>query len=100
MTSRDQRLTYGLVGLVVGAFIGFLLRPDAFLIGQLPFTTVITRGSSLTGMDLILVPTAQMSFNVLLAGAIVGGLIGGVVGGFRPRRPKGLQKRLTRQSGW
>jgi hypothetical protein len=64
------------LGLIIGGAVGFLLRPSAMLIGQLPFGTVITRGASLQGLDMILVATAQTSFNVMLAGAIVGAAIG------------------------
>lgn len=51
------------VGFLVGGFIGFLMRPSVLLIGQLPFGTVVTRGSALSGIDQLLVPTAQQSFN-------------------------------------
>ena len=63
-------------GVAIGALIGFLLRPSVPLIGQLPFTAVITRGGSLQGLDQILVPAAQTSFNYLLVGGIVGAVAG------------------------
>lgn len=68
------------LGLAVGGFLGFLMRPSAFLVGQLPFEMVITRGSSLSGMDQLLVPAAQESFNVMLLGASLGAAAGAVVG--------------------
>ncbi len=46
------------------------------LIGQLPFSIVITRGATLDGLDKMLVPLAQRSFNYMLAGAILGGIAG------------------------
>jgi hypothetical protein len=63
-------------GIIIGGLIGFLLRPSAPLIGQLSFEHVITRGSSLQGVDLMLVRMAETAFNYLLTGAIVGGVIG------------------------
>lgn len=68
------------LGLVIGGFLGFLMRPSAFLVGQLPFEMVITRGSSLSGMDQLLVPAAQQSFNVMLLGAVLGAAAGAAVG--------------------
>jgi hypothetical protein len=63
-------------GFCLGAFLGFLLRPSAALVGQLPFMVVLTRGASLQGMDQILVPLARTSFNYLLFGGIIGGAVG------------------------
>jgi hypothetical protein len=62
----------GLAGFVAGAAVGYLYRPPALLIGQLPFKYVITRGTSLKGIDQIYIPTAEASFNYLLAGGLVG----------------------------
>ena len=64
------------IGILVGGFLGFLMRPSVFLIGQLPFGTVITRGSALSGIDQLLVPTAQQSFNVMVLGALIGAAVG------------------------
>lgn len=64
------------VGFFGGAASGFVMRPSALLVGQLPFGMVITRGSSLTGLDQLLVPTAQQSFNVMLMAALVGAILG------------------------
>jgi hypothetical protein len=66
------------MGFIVGGTFGFLLRPSTFLIGQLPFATVITRGTSLSGFDQILVPMAQQSFNLMLIGAVIG-MISGLI---------------------
>jgi len=68
------------VGLFIGGMIGFLLRPAAPFIGQLPFETVISRGSNLTGLDTLLVSTAQTSFSYLMVGAILGAIGGIIVG--------------------
>jgi len=70
----------GLVGFVIGGYLGFLVRPSAFLIGQLPFETVITRGANLRGIDQILTPLAQQSFSITLVGAIIGSIMGVVIG--------------------
>jgi hypothetical protein len=68
-----------LVGTIMGGVVGFLLRPSVPLIGQLPFGTVITRGSNLSGLDLLLKGTAETSFNYMLVGLLVGGAIGWLI---------------------
>ena len=75
-----KALPLAAVGAFIGGLLGFLLRPAAPLIGQLDFGTVITRGSNLTGLERLLVPTAQTSFNYLLVGAILGAVAGVVIG--------------------
>ncbi len=80
--SNGLMIVIGTVGFFIGSFIGFLARPSAFLVGQLPFEHVISRGASLKGMDQILVPIAQRSFNTLLIGAIIGAIAGIVIGYF------------------
>jgi hypothetical protein len=75
-----KKLVLGVGGLFVGGCIGFLLRPSAFLVGQLPFVTVIARGSNLSGLDRLLVSTAETSFNYVMAGALVGAIAGFVIG--------------------
>ena len=64
------------VGAVLGGLVGFLMRPAIPLLGQLPFETVITRGSQLSGFDLLLRSTAEQSFNYVLMGTIAGALVG------------------------
>lgn len=76
MSDRDRRLVFICLGVLAGAFIGFLTRPSAFLIGQLPFETVLSRGGNLSGVDQLLVPTAQASFNQMLLYAVAGGVVG------------------------
>src|ERR1700683_5328842 len=51
------------VGGMLGGIIGYLTRPSALLVGQLPFGTVITGGAGLQGLDQLLAPVAQQSFN-------------------------------------
>jgi hypothetical protein len=60
------------LGVFLGAFIGFAMRPSVPIIGQLPFGVVLTRGANLTGVDTVFRPTAEQSFNYLLIGAIIG----------------------------
>jgi hypothetical protein len=80
-----KSMLLGVVGFLVGGFVGFQLRPAAFLVGQLPFGTVITRGSNLSGLDVLLVSTAQTSFNYMLAGAVLGAACGAVAGALGSR---------------
>lgn len=72
----------GAAGALAGGIVGFLLRPSSMILGQLPFEMVITRGANLKGMDQILIPLAQKSFNIMLAGSIVGAAIGLLAGYF------------------
>ena len=75
-----------IIGFFIGGIVGFLYRQPAFLIGQLPFETVITRGANLKGVDQILIPLAQSSFNNMMAIALIGALIGIAVGFLVSRR--------------
>lgn len=63
-------------GLFLGGLFGFAMRPSVPLLGKLPFAAVITRGTTLTGVDRILVDAAKGSSNLLLAGAAIGALVG------------------------
>ena len=65
-----------IAGLLIGSVVGYLLRPSVPFMGQLPFTTVITRGANLRGFDQLLTGYARTSFNYLIAGTIVGTVIG------------------------
>ena len=78
--SNSLAIQLGIVGFVAGGVLGFLYRPSAFLIGQLPFDVVIIRGANLKGMDQVLIPLAQSSFNNMLTIAFVGAVIGIVAG--------------------
>ena len=64
------------VGLLIGGVVGFLLRPSVPFMGQLPFSTVITRGANLHGLDQLLVGYARTSFSYLIAGTVLGAVIG------------------------
>jgi hypothetical protein len=80
--ARRSRLVGGLaIGMILGALVGFLLRPSVPLIRQLPFGVVITRGANLNGLDIVLRSTAEQSFNYMLIGAIVVGAVLGAWGG-------------------
>lgn len=72
----------GIGGGLLGGIIGFLLRPANSLIGQLPFETVISRGANLEGVDQLLVPLAQKSFNTLIIGVFIGIIVGALIGYF------------------
>ena len=77
---------FGMAGFFVGGFLAFLMRPSAFLVGQLPFDQVISRGANLKGLDVMLVPLAQQSFNVLIIGSIIGALVGVGIGYFAGKK--------------
>lgn len=78
----NRRMTFAIIGGLVGAMLGYVFRPSVFLVGQLPFSAVITRGGNLSGMDQLLVPAAQASFNLLVAGIVVGAVVGVVIAMF------------------
>ncbi len=75
-----KKLILSIAGFFVGGCMGFLLRPSAFLVGQLPFATVIARGSNLSGLDRLLISTAETSFNYMMVGALLGVVAGFVIG--------------------
>ncbi len=47
---------------------------------------VLTRGSGLHGLNRLLIPLAERSFNEMVAGLIVGAVLGTVVGALLDRR--------------
>lgn len=63
-------------GLLIGAWIGFWLRPAVAFGKKLSFQTVIVRGANLHGVDTTLVRTAETSFDRMLIGAVLGLVIG------------------------
>jgi hypothetical protein len=66
----------GMIGLLVGGYIGFLNRPPVPIVGQLPFKKVILAGINLKGIDKIFVETARTSFFYMVLGAVVGLAVG------------------------
>lgn len=72
--------TLAFVGALVGAAIGFFMRPSFPGIGQLPLETVVSRGTSLTGLDVLMKSSAEQSFDYLILGAVVGCVLGFIVG--------------------
>lgn len=80
-TGRAHRaVPLAVAGFLIGGLIGFMMRPSVIFIGQLPFGTVITRGSNLTGIDQLLRSTAENSFNQMLTAAVLGAVAGVIVG--------------------
>ena len=69
-----------IIGMLLGASIGYFYRPPALLIGQLPFDVVITRGGNLKGIDQIYLEAAKTSFDYLIIGGIAGAILGAIVG--------------------
>ena len=78
-------------GGMLGGIVGYLTRPSAMLVGQLPFGIVITGGAGLQGLDQLLVPIAQQSFNQMVTGAIVCAVLGGIVGAILRRMNPGTK---------
>jgi hypothetical protein len=78
--SNGLAIKLGIVGFLAGGVIGFLYRPSVIIIGQLPFDVIITRGANLKGVDQVLIPIAQTSFNNMMAIAVIGAVIGIIVG--------------------
>ncbi len=77
MDGRNRTfLLSGLGGFLLGAGVGYLCRPPAFLAGRLPFRHVITRGASLKGFEQIYLEVAQRSFDHLLVGGLIGAAAG------------------------
>lgn len=76
------------IGAVLGGVIGFLLRPSIPLIGQLPLGTVLSRGSNLSGLDILLKGVAEQSFNYLVVGIILGAAAGFVAGKLNGKRAR------------
>lgn len=77
LASSEARLP--VAGLtLLGALLGFLIRPSAPEVGQLPFSTIIVRGAAgpFDEPDPVLVAVAQSSFNIVVAGAIIGLAVG------------------------
>jgi len=72
---KNTRLAIA-AGVLLGGVVGFLLRPSLPLVGQLPFTTVVTRGANLEGLDQFLLGYARTSFNYLIAGVVLGAVVG------------------------
>ncbi|HEX8888340.1 MAG TPA: zinc ribbon domain-containing protein [Pyrinomonadaceae bacterium] len=85
-TSRMPVIGWIIIGFLVGAFIGFQLRPSVPLVGQLPFDVVISQGSNLRGLDRMLVSSAQASFNIMIVGGVLGAIVGAIIGGFRAKK--------------
>jgi hypothetical protein len=87
-----------IAGLLIGSIVGFLLRASVPLMGQLPFTTVITRGANLRGLDQLLLGYARTSFNYLIAGMVLGAIVGLI--GRCPRKRFHISKTVRpRQDG-
>jgi ribosomal protein L40E len=76
----SKAVPFGILGFLLGCAIGFLFRPSIFLIGQLPFLVVLTRGTGLKGADAMFIPAAQTSFNYMFVAGILGAILGGFIG--------------------
>lgn len=59
-----------------GCILGFLFRPGIPVIGQLPFSVVITGGETLNGISKLAAPYAQESLEYMIAGGIIGCIVG------------------------
>jgi hypothetical protein len=73
-----MRKLLAFLGVMLGGYIGFLNRPSALFIGQLPFTKIILAGTNLQGLDKLFVPVARTSFRYMVTSATIG-LLGGLI---------------------
>jgi hypothetical protein len=89
---------YGFGGFLLGAFVGFLLRPSVPMLGQLPFEVVITRGANLTGANVLMRSAAERSFNYTLVGAIIGAVVLAITAGLTMNRKDGSGNALAKAS--
>ena len=97
----DYRIISTLVGGLVGAFVGFLLRPANSLTGQVDFVTMITDGTNLTGLDSLLKSQAETSLQVFICGIIVGCIAGfliGLIGFALAKNTKQIPSRVSNPS--
>ena len=70
------------------------------MIGQLPFGTVITRGTNLTGLNAVLRSAAEQSFNYMIVGSIVGGVVLGIWGTLASRaKPEAIKAQVAAAAG-
>jgi len=74
----EKYLVFAIIGAIIGGLLGFLLRPHVPVVGQLPFSVVVSAGSDLKGLDEIVRPAAETSFGYLVLGTLMG-LVGGAV---------------------
>lgn len=77
--------SFGLLGLLLGAFIGFLARPSSPIAGRVSFIEALTRGATLEGADQLMITIAERSFDIMLIGAVAGMVAGLVLAYFMKR---------------
>jgi hypothetical protein len=94
---KSKKVLFGVIGFFIGGLIGFLLRPAAPFIGQLPLETVLSRGGNLGGLDQLMVSIAETSFNYMLGAAIIGG-VGGILTALFLERGKQVPPAATPQA--
>lgn len=66
-------------GALLGAIVGFVMRPSAFIFGKLPLMVVLTAGTTLQGLEAAFVPMARQSFGMLVGGLILGAFAGALL---------------------
>lgn len=73
--NEAQQFELTVAGGLIGGAAAYLLRPSAPMVGQLPWNTIISRGEHLHGIDTVLKPVAETSFNYMIAGVIIGAIL-------------------------
>jgi hypothetical protein len=63
---------FAIIGGIIGGFVGILIGKTPLL----SFGHVLTRGITLTGLDVLLRPAAESAFNWMVAGIVVGAAAG------------------------
>jgi MFS family permease len=84
---------------LIGAGAGFFLRPSFPQGGSPSLVAVLTRGASLSEAEQALVPTAQASFNAMVAGALICAVIGILVGSLLSRNNRGAESHSSDREG-
>ncbi len=83
---RHAMLALGWLGLLLGGFVGILLRPSLPPIGPLPLDAVFSRGAGLSGGEAGLADEARKAFDRIVLTALLGAAAGAAAAALLVRR--------------